>query len=646
MKKLLVLLFALPLVANAQRTIFDTGSLRNGSVKTNHLDSVAYGLLTAGGVPTINDGSLTTNKIDSTFHGLLTTRDFEGKSLAIHSANPAGIPMVARGSINQASNIFEVQSSNNTTLFGVGPTGAVTAASFSGAVNWTNLVGAPAVVTNAGAITYTLSADTGYTLGTNIDITHPTGWVYADIEAIGSGGGGASGGCHTNGVVSKGGGSGSPGSYTKRRIYSAEVTKTFFRCTIGAGGVGGASVSTDADGNAGSNGTSSIVKDGDSTTYVVYAFRGAGGALSSAATTVGSEFMVVSGAASSGTGAAGPAGSNGPVGSGGAGGGITTGNAWSAGGASGYTQSAPVDANYLAEVTAGGATEGASGADGVSSATFGPGRSGGGGASSVSGNAGAGGNGGKYGASGGGGGGARLGTGSSGKGGNGAPGIIKIAYVLAFGSTGSGGSVTLTNFTATAPLYVAASATNVTLWLTNATASVPGSMSAAHYTKLEALNAANYQPTNSYLTALSTGTATLVELTATTLNATTYNVSTQNVGTLNITNNVAITYGTSVSNVVDFLKAESLINVGGNITYTHATNGASGQSITHIVTMPNWSGTTRTLTIPAAWKTNFFSPVPPSLTNGTITTMYVRAINATGDAANQTNVMVSFDHSK
>lgn len=286
------------------------------------------------------------------------------------------------------------------------------------------------LIKNPNCITYTLSVDTGYGTGTNIDITHPTGWVYADIEAIGGGGAGASGSCRTNGVVSHGGSSGSSGSITRRRIFASEVTNTFFRCVVPAGGTGGASVSADADGNAGTDGAAATIKDGATSLFLVYAFKGYGGSATAGGIAVGSEFVGAAGTASSASGTYGLQGVHGAIGSGGAGGGITTGNAWSAGGPSGRTTSAPVDGNYLAETTLGGATEGADGANGVSTTTSGPGRAGGGGASSTAGDGGDAGNGGKYGASGGGGGASRLGVGASGKGGDGAPGIIKIAYFV------------------------------------------------------------------------------------------------------------------------------------------------------------------------------------------------------------------------
>lgn len=151
-----------------------------------------------------------------------------------------------------------------------------------------------------------------------------------------------------------------------------------------------------------------------------------------------------------------------------------------------------------------------------------------------------------------------------------------------------------------------------------------------------------YQPPSAALSNLTAGT----ELTVTTANITTLNSDTQNAGTLVITNNVRLTPQTTVSNLVDMLKTSSMITVGGNIAYTHVTNGVASETATHVVWLRNWSGTTYSLTIPSGWRTNLYSPVPPNLTNGWLTKMYVETMGATGDAANQTNAIVSFDHIK
>lgn len=287
------------------------------------------------------------------------------------------------------------------------------------------------------AVSYILSADKGYTPGTNIDITHPTGWVFCIAEGIGGGGGGSSGACRGAGVMTFGGGGASPGCLTRRVIFAADVTESFFRCIIGTGGPGGAAVSTDADGNRGTSGTSSSIADGATLKSLMQAWYGYGGgqpgiAFSNGGVSVGSEHNFSSGPNASGSGSIGGAGSVvSSIGAGGAGGGLTVANAWSAGGGAGRTLAAPVETGTLAGNSVGGTTEGASGQTSPSSTSNGPGRAGGGGASSNVGAAGAGGNGSKYGSAGGGGGAARLSVGASGKGGDGASGIIKLAYFVA-----------------------------------------------------------------------------------------------------------------------------------------------------------------------------------------------------------------------
>jgi hypothetical protein len=133
------------------------------------------------------------------------------------------------------------------------------------------------------------------------------------------------------------------------------------------------------------------------------------------------------------------------------------------------------------------------------------------------------------------------------------------------------------------------------------------------------LSAQNHQKTNDYLTKLSSGA---------------------------LDQNIQLTQQTTVSNIVDMTKPSTLLTIGGNIAYIYATNGAAGKDLSHVVTMPNWTAGLVTFSIPSTWKTNIYAGAPVNLTNGTITTMYVRSIAGTGDAANQTNVMVSFDYSK
>jgi hypothetical protein len=86
--------------------------------------------------------------------------------------------------------------------------------------------------------------------------------------------------------------------------------------------------------------------------------------------------------------------------------------------------------------------------------------------------------------------------------------------------------------------------------------------------------------------------------------------------------------------------------VSGAVAIEYATNGLHNVELTHIRTWFVPSGGPHTLTIPSGWRTNVYSAVPPALTNGTITKMFVRGMGPTADAASQTNVQVSFEYYK
>jgi hypothetical protein len=97
---------------------------------------------------------------------------------------------------------------------------------------------------------------------------------------------------------------------------------------------------------------------------------------------------------------------------------------------------------------------------------------------------------------------------------------------------------------------------------------------------------------------------------------------------------------------VDLSKASQTNSVTGAITFAHATNGVHGLELTHARWFFTPSGGPHTLTIPATWRTNVYSAVPPALTNGTITVMYLKSGGGTADAASQTNCYVSFEYYK
>jgi hypothetical protein len=113
-----------------------------------------------------------------------------------------------------------------------------------------------------------------------------------------------------------------------------------------------------------------------------------------------------------------------------------------------------------------------------------------------------------------------------------------------------------------------------------------------------------------------------------------------------ITNNIAGLQVAGNTNVVDVsVNAPSCVTnvITSAITYAHATNGENALLITKIVKLMVPSGGPYALSIPATWRTNVYSAVPPSLTNGTVTWMYVKNDGPTPDSASQTNCYVSFE---
>jgi len=113
-----------------------------------------------------------------------------------------------------------------------------------------------------------------------------------------------------------------------------------------------------------------------------------------------------------------------------------------------------------------------------------------------------------------------------------------------------------------------------------------------------------------------------------------------------VTNNLSVYVAAGVStNVINMDLAASTNILNAAVTFLHATNGVAGFEKTHVRWL--WAGgADRTLTIPSGWKTNVFSAVPASITNGTIVKMYVTTIGDTSSSANQTNVFVSFEFYK
>lgn len=110
--------------------------------------------------------------------------------------------------------------------------------------------------------------------------------------------------------------------------------------------------------------------------------------------------------------------------------------------------------------------------------------------------------------------------------------------------------------------------------------------------------------------------------------------------------NIGAVLSVGSTTVVDLSKGSQTNQVAGAMAFTHATNGIGGVDLTHVRWLFNSSGSDQTLTIPSGWRTNVFSPVPPALTNATITVMYVKCGGPTATAAAQTNCYVSFEFYK
>lgn len=109
------------------------------------------------------------------------------------------------------------------------------------------------------------------------------------------------------------------------------------------------------------------------------------------------------------------------------------------------------------------------------------------------------------------------------------------------------------------------------------------------------------------------------------------------VGTFVVTNTIYLTRtnaGSAGNYVADFARAEETIMVGGNITFLHATNLQAGPTNTYIcLTLMNFSGSDRTLTIPAAWKESL--SFPTVITNATILQLALKNYGG----LSQTNVL-------
>ena len=258
--------------------------------------------------------------------------------------------------------------------------------------------------------------------------TKPVWATRVVVELISGGSGGGSGAVRAAGGGASGGGGGAPSVMSAYDLAAADLPPTV-DVAVGAGGTGGA-----AQASASANGLPGLV--GGASTFGVYCRAqttgpglGGGAAMGTAGSVEASRFLPPVGgtlAGGQGTNGNGAAGASGPgrfaAGAGG-GGGLSTANVSGLGGASGVNRMATAQSR----ATAGGASDGAPGADGLAAALtiLAPGDSGGGGAGSATGDGGRGGDGFAPGGSGGGGGGARNGS-TSGRGGDGARGEVWV----------------------------------------------------------------------------------------------------------------------------------------------------------------------------------------------------------------------------
>ena len=267
------------------------------------------------------------------------------------------------------------------------------------------------------------SSGVSYQLYVNAGTYNFTKPSYAKLFYIICVAGGSGGGSGRRGAVGTqcGGGGGGAGGSIFFGLLPAYMFPTTFNVTVGAGGLGGAGVTTDStNGNAGTLGGNSLV---DTIGAKNNTGTGGGGTTTGGSGGGSSTWGIISGMAggAGGSGAAGSSSSgSGGCGGGGGGGGIST-TEGVFGGGLGITWRAFHGSNVP------GASAGQNGGDGYSK--FFAGGGGGGGGSSVTANGGNGGNGGWPGGGGGGGGASRDGF-TSGAGGNGADGAVLIATMF------------------------------------------------------------------------------------------------------------------------------------------------------------------------------------------------------------------------
>lgn len=116
------------------------------------------------------------------------------------------------------------------------------------------------------------------------------------------------------------------------------------------------------------------------------------------------------------------------------------------------------------------------------------------------------------------------------------------------------------------------------------------------------------------------------------------------------TNNIGALLSVGATDYVDMLKASQTNSMSGDMTLAHATNGVDGVDYTAVRWFFNSSGQTRTVTGHSSWRTNVYSGIASgvvfSVTNNTITRLFLSCGGPTSSGALQTNVYVAVEHYK
>lgn len=385
--------------------------------------------------------NVNTNSADWNYQGTdikTLTANWENTYAIVNSASANWLQTISFNEITAELTISNGNTISLSALSGGGSSGIESDPVFT---TWANTNSADYTSTYSTVFTNSASWGMGGSSSTDNQLFTTDGtWInpspsiskYVLIRLVGGGAGGGSGRKGADGTARAGGGGGSGGAVVEFWALTTDLGATE-SVTVGAGGVGGAAVTSDStDGNPGTI--------GGSTTFSVGTARGGnfgtggtttsiGGAGTSNSSVIG--LMLRQLGAGGAGGAAFPANTAAaaihwvPTGGGG-GSGLSTFNV--RGGQSGY--GGTLGNSILGEVAGGANSNTDGGAGGVGVRSRGVGTGGGGGSASVSTDAGAGGDGGGFGSGGGGGGASRDGIGNSGAGGAGTNGYALIITYL------------------------------------------------------------------------------------------------------------------------------------------------------------------------------------------------------------------------